>query len=115
MSQKNLEEIFKKSTLLAKEFLTMNAKAFSPYGAVLSLEKLLKNSQFEELKEGQSWTLTPGKGYYLKRGFNSSLVAFSVPKNFSPENSLFKIIGTHSDSPCVRLAPNFEYEANGYD
>lgn len=108
MSQKNIEELMKKGTQLAQEFLQFNAKNFSPYNAVLSAEKLLLESKYIPLNEKDAWILEKGKSYYLKRGYNSSLVAFTLPSQFSPDSSLFKIIGSHTDSPCIRLAPKFE-------
>lgn len=115
MQKSNLEEVMKNGTKLAKSFINFNSKAFSPYNAVDNAEKLLKLNNFVQLKEQDQWELKGGEFYYLKRGYNSSLVAFHVPKNFNPDNSLFKIIGSHTDSPCLRIAPKFEYTSSGYN
>jgi aspartyl aminopeptidase len=33
------------------------------------------------------------------------MIAFTVGAKFNADSSNFKIIGTHTDSPCLRLAP----------
>jgi aspartyl aminopeptidase len=48
----------------------------------------------------------------LTRGHNSTLVAFVLPKN--PTISKFKIVATHTDSPCIRIAPKDKLEQCGY-
>jgi len=49
--------------------------------------------------------LTPGEKYFLTRN-NTTLAAFIVGKGCAtgyPEN--FRIVGCHTDSPCIRIAP----------
>ncbi len=48
----------------------------------------------------------------MTRGYGSSLVAFSIPKQIN--KPLFKIVATHTDSPCIRLAPKFNAESQGF-
>lgn len=69
---------------------------------------MLRND-FQEIEEQSGWELRLGGKYFLTRGFGSSLVAFTIPKKIT--NSYFKIVATHTDSPCIRLAPNFKAES----
>lgn len=55
-----------------------------------------------------SW-IVPGGKYFLKRQ-GSSLLAFTVGKNFNPalglsgdSSNYFKIIAAHTDSPCLKV------------
>lgn len=51
------------------------------------------------------WNLESGKSYYFTRN-NSTLVAFIVGNQASQNGvSLYKIIGCHTDSPVLKLAP----------
>ena len=54
---------------------------------------------FQELKERDDWDIKAGKGYYLTRN-NSTIVAFKVN-----DGNMFKIIGCHTDSPVLKVAP----------
>ena len=42
------------------------------------------------------------------------MIAFTVGEKFNPDTSNFKIIGTHTDSPCLRLAPVSKHTTLGY-
>ena len=46
----------------------------------------------------------PGKYFFTRN--NSTIVAFNFGSQFNINNTGFKILGTHTDSPCLRLAPN---------
>ena len=62
--------------------------------------------------EHEEWKISPGGQYFVVRN-DSSLVAFSVGSE-KPQDSGFKIIGAHTDSPNLRLKPNPVYVKNGY-
>ena len=46
-----------------------------------------------------------GKKYFLSRN-ESTLIAFTTPRKFDAFKTGYKIIGTHTDSPVLKLAPN---------
>ena len=67
-------------------------------------EKLTK-AGFAEIHENAKWKLEPAKNYFFTRNL-STLVAFRMPPNATETGvNLFKMVGTHTDSPCLRLAP----------
>lgn len=67
-------------------------------------ERLLKGG-FQEIREIDAWTLAAGKGYFFTRN-NSTIVAFTIGAKAAEEGvSMFKIIGCHTDSPVLKLAP----------
>ena len=84
----------------------------SPYHVVqIGKEKLL-NAGFKELSEEQTWNLVKGEKYFLKRN-ESTLIAFIVGGKYQNGNGI-TLIGTHTDSPCLRLKPNSKKIKSGY-
>mmetsp|Transcript_11206 Transcript_11206/g.9580 ORF Transcript_11206/g.9580 Transcript_11206/m.9580 type:complete len:227 (+) Transcript_11206:60-740(+) len=79
-------------------------KSPSPWHAVAEGKKFLLDAGFKEIFETDSWNLEAGGKYFFSRN-NSTLVGFSVGKKFTANDTGFKIIGAHTDSPCLRLAP----------
>lgn len=79
-------------------------KGLSPYHVVNESKNRLDKAGFVQLFESENWKLVPGGKYYFIRS-NSTLLAFTVGKKFDANNTGFKIIGAHTDSPCLRLAP----------
>lgn len=116
MQKKLTTEIVDRSRELAKKFIEFNNQAISPYHAIHKLEERLVGAGFKRLIETDVWELQNGEFYYIKRGSNSSIVAFGIPtKGLDPAISGFKILGAHSDSPCIRLAPKFETSNSGFE
>lgn len=75
----------------------------SPWHAVASMEALLGAAGFVRLEEGDRWKLESGGRYYCVRG-GSSLIAFV--KGAGPlEETGFRIVGAHTDSPGFRVKP----------
>jgi aspartyl aminopeptidase len=54
-----------------------------------------------------------GKYFYTRNG--SALIAFTVGKSMNLNNTCFKIIGTHTDSPNLRFAPNAYLQNNKFE
>lgn len=90
---------------LAKEFIAFNTNCHSPYHAVNEVEKILKANQFTRLLENKPFEIEAGGRYYIKRGYDSSMIVFNVPKKVELNNLYLKMIATHVDSPCLRVAP----------
>lgn len=81
------------------------------YNAVNNLEVMLDNFGFKKLKLSEKWNLDVGGKYYLN--INSSSF-FAITIGHSNDcNFGFRIIGSHSDSPCFKIKPNSEISFDG--
>lgn len=91
------------------EFLT---EATTPFHAVKIMSEKLENAGFSRLHESDSWDVEyPGK-YYLTRN-DSSIIAF-VSNGEPLTETGFKMLGAHTDSPCLKVKPNPELNKHGY-
>ncbi len=75
----------------------------SPWHAVAEISQRLKAHGYTPLDEREPWTLEAGSRHYVIRG-DSSLISFQ-PGESAIADSGFRIIGTHTDSPGLRLKP----------
>ena len=105
------KEIFQKSLEFGQTAVNALKKSVSPYNFVEHAKKELKEAGFLQIYESDSWNLEPGKKYFYTRN-NSCIIAFNIGNKFNPEESCFKIIGAHTDSPSLRIAPN-SYNPSG--
>jgi aspartyl aminopeptidase len=65
----------------------------------------LASGGFNLIKETEAWTLEAGKSYYFTRN-GTTLVAFTVGSKCAESGvDLMKVIGCHTDSPCIKTAP----------
>ncbi|MEQ1528837.1 MAG: M18 family aminopeptidase [Methylococcales bacterium] len=76
----------------------------SPWHAVASIEQYLSAFQFEKLPETAKWSLKPGGRYYVIRD-DSSIIIFVIGQQ-PVQDTGFKIVGAHTDSPGLRVKPN---------
>ncbi|GAB1268757.1 M18 family aminopeptidase [Aurantivibrio infirmus] len=76
----------------------------SPFHAVESMIEKLENKGFQRLNPSQKWTLKKGQGYFLTRN-DSSLAAFVYGRENIVESGI-RLVGAHTDSPCLRVKPN---------
>ena len=74
------------------------------YHAIANVKEHLKQNGFEELSEKETYQLETGKKYYVVRN-DSSIIAFEIPEK---DVKGFRIIASHSDSPCFKLKENPE-------
>ena len=89
----------------------------TPFHAVAAMERILMQAGFRRLDEGASWSDISSSGsqggrYYVIRN-DSSLCAFSLTEK-SPVDCGMRMVGAHTDSPCLKLKPRAEYFKNGY-
>ena len=99
------KEIYQKCLEFGQTAVNALKKSVSPYNFVEHAKKELKSSGFTQIYESDPWNFEPGKKYFYTRN-NSCIIAFNIGKKFNPEESCFKIIGAHTDSPSLRIAPN---------
>ena len=94
----------------AKELLNLIDKSPTAFHVIENAKEILEQAGFKMLKEQEVWNLQAGEKYYVSRN-DSSLIAFSIPKlDFKG----YRIIASHSDSPCPKLKENSEYRKDGY-
>ncbi len=74
----------------------------SSFHATKNMSMMLANAGFIELDEVNKWKLEDGKKYFVTRN-DSSIIAFTYPKH-KPKS--YTMIGTHTDSPNLKLKPN---------
>lgn len=113
MEKKSILDI---SKIFAKEIVAGLNKSITPFHAVDYSKGRLIEKGFQEIQEKDPWNLQRGGKYFYTRN-SSCLVAFTVGSKFNKEssNSCFKIIGTHTDSPNLRFAPNGHNEVGKYE
>jgi len=72
----------------------------TPFHATKNIVLMLENAGFKRLYEELPWELQEGKKYYVTRN-DSSVVAFTYPKRKD-----YVIVGSHTDSPTLKVKPN---------
>lgn len=86
---------------MIKECLNFIEKSPTPFHVVENIRKMLIENGFIELL-GNELKLEKGKNYFKVRN-DSSIVAFKIPNK---EFSTFRIVTSHSDSPCYKIKAN---------
>ena len=94
-----------------KQLLSFLDSSPTPFHATRNIKKNLDEAGFTPLTETEAWRLKPNKAYYVTRN-DSSIIAFRMP-NPAHESGI-RMVGAHTDSPCLKLKPNSLYKAQGY-
>lgn len=84
----------------------------TPFHAVNAMVSRLSDKGFQALEEGDSWNVEAGGRYYVVRN-GSSIVAWVMPQTSVLESG-FRMMGAHTDSPCLKVKPTPEIHKNGY-
>ncbi|MDH5711653.1 MAG: M18 family aminopeptidase [Gammaproteobacteria bacterium] len=86
----------------------------TPFHAVTQMQNMLAENGFQQLSEADAWGLkasdTSGKFYVIRN--DSSIIAFTL--GCDPAEHGFRIVGAHTDSPCLKVKPNPEVVKQGY-
>jgi aspartyl aminopeptidase len=72
----------------------------------------LEQAGFQYLPEAESWDLRPNSQYYTTRN-GSSIIAFVLGSE-PVASSGIRMLGAHTDSPCLKLKPNPVVVKKGY-
>ncbi len=84
----------------------------TPFHAVAAMKRTLEANGFQPLVEHESWDLQPAGRYYIERN-GSSLIAF-VQGSDPAEETGIRLMGAHTDSPCLKVKPQPEITRKGY-
>jgi aspartyl aminopeptidase len=95
----------------AKELIEQIYKSPTTFHAVDNCKNILTQSGFAELKLAEAWELQKGGKYFLTQN-GSSLFAFKVGEKC--DDIKYKIVGSHTDAPGLKIKPNPEMLAEGY-
>lgn len=80
----------------------------TPFHCVKNISMMLENAGFIKLDEKEKWNLKSGLKYYVTRN-DSSVIAFTYPK----DKKSYTMIGSHTDSPNIKLKHNPTIKENG--
>ena len=64
------------------------------------MSQMFENAGFLKLEEEQKWELKKGRKYFVTRN-DSSIIAFTYP-----DASDYIMVGSHTDSPNLKLNQN---------
>lgn len=105
-----------KSPMANEEFndglLDFLARSPTPFHATANLAALLAAAGFAALDETADWALQPGGRYYVVRN-GASIIAFAMGTDPLHRNGI-RMLGAHTDSPCLMVRPNPERNRRGY-
>ncbi|MDD1968500.1 M18 family aminopeptidase [Pseudomonas sp. NPDC090203] len=84
----------------------------TPFHATASLVQRLEGAGYQRLDERDTWHTEAGGRYYVTRN-DSSIVAFKLGR-LSPLIGGIRLVGAHTDSPCLRVKPQPELQRQGF-
>jgi aspartyl aminopeptidase len=80
----------------------------SPWHAVESA--IARLAGFEQLDESREWAQLPAAGFVVR---DASLIAWRLPDSTTSSTPL-RIVGAHTDSPCLRIKPRPDVGTAGW-
>lgn len=87
----------------------------TPFHAVQTMADILEQNGYKQLQETEQWSLqgkpVSGERYYVTRN-DSSIVAFQLNQQLTETG--IRMLGAHTDSPCLKVKPNPEIINNHY-
>lgn len=100
-----------------KEFFNQGLLDFlqaspTPFHAVSNMAAQLEKHGFIALAMDEAWNLQAGQRYYCTRN-DSSIVAFVHGRQALPDSGI-RMVGAHTDSPCLKVKPRPELHQQGY-
>ncbi len=96
----------------AADFLDFAYASPTPFQAVRNIKAALLRKGFQQLDRATEWNIVRGGKYFTTKN-DSSIIVFVVGTG-DIEDTGFRIITAHTDSPGFRIKPNAEMDVNGY-
>ena len=92
------------------DLLAFLAACPTPYHAVAEAARRLEQAGFQRLAETAAWDSAAGGRYVIRGG---ALIAWYLPEGAEATRP-FRIIGTHTDSPNLRIKPIADSGSHGW-
>ncbi len=80
------------------------------YHTVATLAQSLRQAGFREFHESLPWEDVTGRCFFVRDG---ALVAWLTPRRINERTGL-RVVGSHTDSPTLKLKPNADYTSAGW-
>ena len=96
-----------------RELMAFLAASPTPFHAVHEMTRRLAEAGFQHRPETEPWRLEPGGRYFTTRN-DSSIIAWTVPARSALPDAGLRMVGAHTDSPCLKVKPQPELDGNGY-
>ena len=84
----------------------------TPFHATAALAQRLEAAGYQRLDERDTWATEANGRYYVTRN-DSSIIAFKLGRH-SPLQGGIRLVGAHTDSPCLRVKPQPELQRQGF-
>jgi len=81
----------------------------TPFHATEQIADALQQAGYTELHESESWQIEEQQGYFIRRN-HSSIIAIWV----ADKAQALRLIGAHTDSPCLKVKPQPDIKNKGY-
>jgi aspartyl aminopeptidase len=99
-------------TSLNQQLLHFIARSPTPFHATEELRRQLQAAGFVRLEESERWELEPGGRYLVIRN-DSSIIALTLGDS-ELANTGLRMVGAHTDSPCLHIKPQPRTLQQGY-
>lgn len=96
---------------MIQKLLKLLDESPSCFQAVATISSKLDRAGFTRLDDGEQWQTVAGGKYYVTKN-SSAIVAFVCGTGNVAETG-YRIISSHSDSPCFKIKPNAEIIGDG--
>jgi len=100
------------STSHTQQLIDFIQRSPTPFHATLEMRSKLLDAGFVMLSESERWKLEAGGRYLVVRN-DSSIVAFTLSDS-APSETGFRMVGAHTDSPCLHIKPQPQNLNQGY-
>lgn len=99
-------------TTLIPALLDFIRRSPTPFHATDNLRQQLLDAGFTELHEADRWKVQTGGRYFVTRN-GSSIITFTLAAH-PPSEDGFRMVGAHTDSPCLHVKPQPETFRKSY-
>lgn|SRR5690554_549757 len=94
------------------DLLRFIAASPTPFHATAEMARRLTAAGFKRLHEADHWQMQAGGRYFVTRN-DSSILAFVHASGALPDLGI-RMVGAHTDSPCLKIKPNADVQSVGY-